>query len=364
LILMDDTLGHYYACLAGKAVIIQVSTRLSPRKHPSAPPLNSFYIPQRHPANSLITNGQWWWHICRRRLNEGVQRLVFRGRSEVDFLRRYEQGRGIDWQEIRNENVAFYDAVAGLSTLVMAPKSLEFEHIQSSADEHYLYIPDQRSEQAYFSEKYVQAIEQLTYRKRVNETRIVYAALGTLSSGQSSQARQLLMNVIEALRGNETLDVVIATGGLTLSLSDLPTNIYCLPVVPQLDMLKHCDLMITHGGFGSIKECVSGGVPMLVYPLNTNVDQPGNSARVVGLQLGLRGKVTETPTTIRYKVHSILNTPIYKKNCQLMKQRLYGDEQQVDAVLKSPDCAGTIEYQGQLKMGSLYHFPILSALQK
>ena len=333
-IFLDDTLGHYYACLAGKAKLVQVSTRLSPRQRPSIPPLNSFYIPKRHPIDSLITNAQWWWHIRRRRLNERLQQIVFNGHSDMDFLRRYERRKSIAWPLVRDQKVAFYDGIAGLSALVLAPKSLEFKDTQAAPDEQYLYIPDQRSEQNYFSVHYAQYIDRITYRKQVNKTKIVYVALGTLSLNYADQAYRLLLNIIKALGGDEALDVLIATGGLDLSILTMPSNIFCLPVVPQLDALKYCDLMITHGGFGSVKECVAAGVPMLVYPLNTNVDQPGNSARIISLSLGMRGKVSESPVTIRRKVYSILDTPTYKKNCRLMQQRFVEDGQQAEAVLK------------------------------
>lgn len=333
-VFLDDTLGHYYACIAGTAKLVQLSTRLSPRQRPSIPPLNLFYIPKGHSVNFLITNLQWWWHIRRRRLNELLQTIVFRGYSDINFLRRYERGKGIVWQTVRDEKVAFYDAVAGLPTLVLAPKSLEFAGTQAAPDEHYLYIPDQRSERVSFCIDYYQWIDQITYRKRINKSKVVYVALGTLSLDDADKAYRLLLNIIKALGGDDALDVLIATGGLDLSILTIPSNILCLPVVPQLDTLRYCDLMITHGGFGSVKECVAAGVPMLVYPLNTNVDQPGNSARIISLGLGLRGKVSESPANIRRKAYTILDTPLYKKNCRLMQQRFVEDGQQAEAVLR------------------------------
>lgn len=331
---LDDTLGHYYACIAGKARLVQLSTKLSPRQRPSVPPLNFFYVPKDHPVNLLITHLQWWWHIRRRRMNERLQTIVFNGRSDIDFLRRYERRKGIVWQTVRNENVAFYDAVAGLPTLVLAPESLEFRGARVLADEYYLYTPSQRSERDYLSVEYAQYIDRITHRKQVNKTKMIYVALGTLSLAHAGQAYRLLLSIIKAIGGDQTLDVLIATGGLDLSVHTLPSNIFCLPVVPQLDVLNYCDLMITHGGLGSVKECVAAGVPMLVYPLNTGVDQPGNSARIVSLGLGLRGKVSESPASIHRKVYTILNTSLYKKNCRLMQQRLVEDGQQVEAILK------------------------------
>jgi UDP:flavonoid glycosyltransferase YjiC (YdhE family) len=61
---------------------------------------------------------------------------------------------------------------------------------------------------------------------------------------------------------------------------------------PQLALLQRARLMITHGGLGSVKECVARGVPMLVFPLD--IDQPGNGARVAHHGLGLAGELSET----------------------------------------------------------------------
>ena len=352
-IFLDDTLGHYYACLVGKANLVQVSTRLSPRQRPSIPPLNQFYIPRGHPIDYLFTSMQWWWHIRQRRLNELLQRTVFNRRSDIDFLRRFERRKGIAWPLVRDEKVAFYDAIAGLPTLVLAPKSLEFKDTQAVSNEQYLYIPDQRNERAYFSVKYAQCIDRITHQKQVNKSKVVYVALGTLSLAHADLAYRLLLRITEALGGDDTLSVIIATGGLDLSIHSKSSNIFCLPAVPQLDVLNYCDLMITHGGFGSIKECAAVGVPMLVYPLNTSVDQPGNSARIVSLGLGLRGKVSESPVTIRRKVHVILNTPTYRTNCRLMQQRFIEDGQQAYDVLKQ---VGLWNQDSIESYKSMFHF--------
>ncbi len=332
-VFLDDTLGHYYPCLAGKAKVIQLSTKLSPRRHPFIPPLNSFYVPQRALMDSLITKAQWWGHIRRRRLNGWLQSLVFNGRSDAEFQRRYERQKGVVWTVVRDENMAFYDAVAGLPALVLAPKSLEFENTPTAPKEHYLYTPHLRNEQPYVSAEYVQWMERVIYRKQVNKTRLVYVALGTLSLGQAERAYKLLTNITHALGGDDTIDVLMATGGLDLSCSTVAANVYCLPAIPQLDVLKHADLMITHGGLGSVKECLAAGVPMLVYPLNTQVDQPGNSARVVHKGLGLRGKINESSTRIRRKVYTLLENPVYRKNCQVTQQHFMEDGQTAQQVL-------------------------------
>lgn len=91
--------------------------------------------------------------------------------------------------------------------------------------------------------------------------------------------------------------------------------------MPQSALLPHCDAMITHGGMNTVKECICAGVPMLVYPLNAHVEQPGNAARVVYHGLGLAGNlIHETETGIQKKVLSLLETPEFKQRVLSMQQ--------------------------------------------
>jgi UDP:flavonoid glycosyltransferase YjiC (YdhE family) len=59
--------------------------------------------------------------------------------------------------------------------------------------------------------------------------------------------------------------------------------------VPQLRVLAEADVFITHAGFGSIKEAIYYGVPMLAYPLDPHYDQNGNALKLEYHGLGLRG---------------------------------------------------------------------------
>jgi UDP:flavonoid glycosyltransferase YjiC (YdhE family) len=64
---------------------------------------------------------------------------------------------------------------------------------------------------------------------------------------------------------------------------------------PQLAVLSRADVMLTHGGLGSIKESLYFGVPMLVFPLR--FDQEANARRVhdrgLGVHIGRRDRTVE-----------------------------------------------------------------------
>jgi len=66
-----------------------------------------------------------------------------------------------------------------------------------------------------------------------------------------------------------------------------PANALCLPVLPQVDVLKAgVDLFLTHGGQNSFTEALAAGVPVVVCP--GFGDQPVNAQKAVALGVGLR----------------------------------------------------------------------------
>jgi UDP:flavonoid glycosyltransferase YjiC (YdhE family) len=99
-------------------------------------------------------------------------------------------------------------------------------------------------------------------------------------------------------------------------------HIYIFDTVPQLEVLKHADVFITHGGINSIKESVYAVVPMLVYPIHPEFDPNGNAARIVYHNLGLRGDAAlDTSEELGAKIKILLTNVLYKQNIQRLKLR-------------------------------------------
>jgi len=95
--------------------------------------------------------------------------------------------------------------------------------------------------------------------------------------------------VIGAFHERPARQLLVACGGFadTYASASLPAHIRLLRSVPQLEVLRHADLVITPGGPGTVRECVAAGVPMLTFPIGT--DQFGNAARVQHFGAGLDG---------------------------------------------------------------------------
>jgi len=160
--------------------------------------------------------------------------------------------------------------------------------------------------------------------KHENRGRIIYVSLGTGSIYDIKRITKFLTKMIKVTEMNPQHLFIFSTGKYfdISRLLPIPDNLRVFESVPQIDLLHKCDIMITHGGMNSITECVFTETPMLVYPLSRRWDQPGNSARVIYYEIGLRGRIErDSARSISRKIARLnQDYPQYKKNIIRMKQ--------------------------------------------
>ena len=138
----------------------------------------------------------------------------------------------------------------------------------------------------------------------------VYVTLGTVFNLESGD---LFDRVLEGI-GNLPISVVVTVGrGLEPSaLGDVPSNVRVEGFVPQAALLPACDLVVCHGGSGSVTGALAYGVPLVVLPMGA--DQPMNAARVEALGVGLvLDAIGSAPEDIRGAVRRVLDDPAYRR---------------------------------------------------
>jgi len=113
------------------------------------------------------------------------------------------------------------------------------------------------------------------------EMPLVYVSFGSfLSIRADVQAR-----VVVALRRLD-VRVALAIGSADRSVvGDLPSHWLVREYLPQVHLLRHAALAVTHGGNNSVTEALTCGVPMLVLPFST--DQFAGAAAVENAGVGL-----------------------------------------------------------------------------
>lgn len=113
-----------------------------------------------------------------------------------------------------------------------------------------------------------------------DERPLVYVALGTAYTDEPDFYRLC----VEALAGDHR--VVIATGKVDPdSLGTLPEGVRASRSQPQLDVLEHASVFVTHAGMGSAAESLWFGVPTVAVP--QAVDQFTNADRLEAVGCGV-----------------------------------------------------------------------------
>jgi len=122
---------------------------------------------------------------------------------------------------------------------------------------------------------------------------LVYCSLGSQCEHRPEVARRFFHAVLGAAAAHREWQVILTVGrGFDpAELGPPPANVHLGRWVPQLDVLGRADLMVTHGGTGTVKECILLGVPMVVLPLMR--DQFDMAERVAFHRLGLTGRLAE-----------------------------------------------------------------------
>ncbi|QHA02543.1 glycosyltransferase [Streptomyces broussonetiae] len=133
---------------------------------------------------------------------------------------------------------------------------------------------------------------------------LVLASIGTVLPSVPAAVVDApgLLNAVVAGLAELDCQAVVATGGVRVDHPPTTGRVRLVDVVPQPLLLRCTQLLLTHGGYNSIREAVGAGVPMAVLPAFG--DQPANADRVQELGLGRR---IPSPDETAAVCHQVLN---------------------------------------------------------
>jgi UDP:flavonoid glycosyltransferase YjiC (YdhE family) len=138
-----------------------------------------------------------------------------------------------------------------------------------------------------------------------DEEHRVYATLGTVFNRASGD---LLPRIIRAL-GSLPVRALVTTGP-DIDPAGFPEpgpRVRLEPYVPQGGVLDVVDLVVAHGGSGTMTQSLAHGVPLLVLPLGA--DQLPNGERVRDLGAGTMLDARATPDEIAARIRAVLADP-------------------------------------------------------
>ena len=128
--------------------------------------------------------------------------------------------------------------------------------------------------------------------------------------------------------------------------SAVPSNVHVVESAPHGAVLPHVDLVITHGGHGTVTRSLAAGVPVMVVPISR--DQPDNAARVVHHGVGIKVSKRSSPDKFATAVRRVLADGAIRANARRMAERLAPDVGAPKAIaaleeLASPMAVGECE---------------------
>lgn len=146
--------------------------------------------------------------------------------------------------------------------------------------------------------------------ERLEGQQVLYISMGTVLH----QVEHFFNTCIEAFADFDGIVVIAAGEKADLSkLNPAPDHFMIAPYVPQLKVLNHADVTITHGGMNSVNEAIHFNVPLVILPQDK--DQPMVAQRLVELEAGYRITRDQIHVeSLRMGVHEVLSNPMYKKN--------------------------------------------------
>ena len=160
---------------------------------------------------------------------------------------------------------------------------------------------------------------------------LVWFTLGTVFNVESGD---LFARVISGLRDLPVRLVV--TVGRQIDPAELgpqPANVRIERFIPQALLLPHCDVVVSHGGSGSVIGALAHGLPMVLIPMGA--DQLLNGARCDALGVArVLDPIATTPREAAGAVSDVLANPAWRRNAERLQAEI--DE------LPGPDHALTL----------------------
>jgi len=106
----------------------------------------------------------------------------------------------------------------------------------------------------------------------------------------------------------------LVTTGPTVAPFAAATNVTVVDAAPHAAVLPHTEVVVTHGGHGTVMKALAAGVPLVVLPMGR--DQPENAARVVAAGAGVRLRQGSSPSRIAAAVRRVLEDVSYRASAR------------------------------------------------
>lgn len=124
----------------------------------------------------------------------------------------------------------------------------------------------------------------------------------------------LMRRIIAALADMPVQGLVTLGPALQPADFSLPPNVRAESYVPHVLVCPHTDLVVTHGGHGTVLTALHSGVPLVCLPMGR--DQADNAARVMWRGAGLRCSSRAGVADLRRTMRRVLEEPHFREGAR------------------------------------------------
>jgi UDP:flavonoid glycosyltransferase YjiC (YdhE family) len=157
----------------------------------------------------------------------------------------------------------------------------------------------------------------------------VYFTLGTIFNMESGDLFARVQTGLRELPIN-----LLVTVGNQIDPAELgphPANVHVERYISQSSVLPYCDLVVSHGGSGSVIGALAHGLPSVLIPLGA--DQPLNAGRCAALGVArVLDPVEATSESVRAAAADVISDPVYRRNAEGLRDEIAALPEPADAV--------------------------------
>ena len=146
---------------------------------------------------------------------------------------------------------------------------------------------------------------------------VILVTQGTLAN---HRLNDLIQPALTALANDDVL-VIAATGRSDHEDLMVPANARVVSFIPFVHLLPKVDVLVTNGGFGSVQQCLSFGIPLIIS--GESEDKTYTAVRVGWSGAGINLN-TGRPTgeQLRSAVHTVLENKSYREQARRLQENI------------------------------------------
>jgi zeaxanthin glucosyltransferase len=316
LVVLETNMPIYAFPLLGlKIPVILVCSNWPQGYRDNAPQEKSHFIPTSSRLSRYRCLFEWAWFRTQKYVSVRLTGFFLMGMDVYKFYRRAARHYGLSAQDLfdRERSMEYLR----LPEMCLCPAAFDF--------------PRELRPNRYFLDSGVRpadpedgADEDFPWDRLSSDIPTILCSFGSILS-ESRRWRGVVRNVLREIIGafsNESRFQLVVGVGAKFDISEFdsaPSHILVVNKwIPQIKILRRASVHITHGGLSSIRESIECKVPMIVIPFIS--DQPGNAARVVYHNLGVRVMLSKVVgAEIVKQSKRLVDSPIYKESLGKMK---------------------------------------------